>query len=44
MLKHSRIGTPEVAQLIWNVSSIYSPELKVGWTAVGYAVAVIGAW
>lgn len=28
----SRIGTPEVAQLIWNTANIYSPELKVGYT------------
>ncbi|KAF7967670.1 hypothetical protein HWV62_33559 [Athelia sp. TMB] len=27
------IGTPEVAQLVWNASTIYSPELTVGWTA-----------
>jgi hypothetical protein len=26
------IGTPEVAQLVSNVSAIYSPELKVGFT------------
>ncbi|KZP30099.1 Zn-dependent exopeptidase [Athelia psychrophila] len=26
------IGTPEVSQLIWNASNVYSPELKVGWT------------
>lgn len=27
------IGTPEVAQLIANVSALYSPELKVGYTS-----------
>nr|GAT44379.1 Zn-dependent exopeptidase [Mycena chlorophos] len=29
----ARIGTPEVAQLIANVSALYSPELRVGYTA-----------
>lgn len=29
-----RIGTSEVTQLIANVSAIYSPELKVGFTPV----------
>ena len=28
------IGTPEVAQLVANLSAIYSPELKVGFTPV----------
>ncbi|KIK67733.1 hypothetical protein GYMLUDRAFT_36484 [Collybiopsis luxurians FD-317 M1] len=28
------IGTPEVAQLVMNVSSLYSPELEVGFTPV----------
>ncbi|KAJ7068617.1 Zn-dependent exopeptidase [Mycena amicta] len=27
------IGTPEVAQLVANISAIYSPELRVGYTA-----------
>ena len=30
-----KIGTPEVAQLISNISAIYSPELTVGFTPVG---------
>ena len=28
------IGTPEVTQLVANISEIYSPELEVGFTAV----------
>lgn len=28
------IGTPEVTQLVANISAIYSPELIVGLTAV----------
>lgn len=28
----SRIGTPEVAQLVANISALYSPELEVGVT------------
>lgn len=28
-----RIGTPEVAQLVANISSLYSPELEVGFTS-----------
>ena len=27
-----RIGTPEVAQLVANISALYSPELEVGFT------------
>ena len=30
-----RIGTPEATQLVANVAAIYSPELIVGYTAVG---------
>jgi hypothetical protein len=30
-----RIGTAEVAQLVSNISAIYSPELRVGYTPVG---------
>ena len=30
----NRIGTPEVAQLVANVSHIYSPELSIGYTPV----------
>ena len=30
----SSIGTPEVTQLVANLSAIYSPELVVGFTSV----------
>lgn len=33
-----RIGTPEVAQLVSNISAIYSPELVVGVTQVSISV------
>ncbi len=32
-----RIGTPEVTQLVANLSAIYSPELKVGFTPVRHS-------
>lgn len=34
-----RIGTSEVTQLVANLSAIYSPELTVGYTPVGFICA-----
>ena len=36
------IGTPEVTQLVANISAIYSPELIVGLTAVSTVYVVHG--
>jgi hypothetical protein len=33
---NNSIGTPEVTQLVANISTLYSPELTVGFTSVIY--------